>query len=805
MNAPDFSEVPAALRSEARWVGWRYVTREDGKVTKEPRWAATDRRASTTDRVTWSAFDVAVAGVTIGKHDGIGYVLGDGRAGVDLDEAIGPDGSIKAWAVDFLRHALDLGVYVERSVSGAGLHFIGRATLPGTGHNVRREGLAVEWYAEGRYFTVSGDVSDGLGGDPNADMQPLIDRLEREVLAIVPGVTVDAAEVALRLRGQELLTEASALDAARIAAAERDFLQRAGAEMLEAWERDECAGRSEERQRLITRIAKDVGGDPVLTAAVFARSPRFAVECRRGKMPRLLGHEVGKGVAFKRPGDDRPWAQPPEPDDSWPEPVDLWQKARPAPLDPAIMPGPIAALMRALHSSSGLDVTYVGWAALAACAAALSDDFRVELKEGTWYESARLWVVLLGPPSKKKTPVLQVVTAPLHGLVERAEQRFRRAMAEHDEALRAHKKAKSEEPPPEPPRRLRYVTDDVTPEALGEVLKDNPQGLLLKLGEAASFFGGDSYQSTGNTKDVQLKMELYDGGPKTVDRIRRGYVQVPNWSVTLLGATQPDNIRQHLARMPINGMAQRVCWISSGAEDSDNDGPMDRSVLNAWEALIGKLYGTLARGPEVVILSEEAHAVRRRVFAWLTERVRLVEAEQARLANHVGKWHGLWARLTLTLHGIECALRDVYPSSVAIDAATAERAEALIRTVLWPQTVGFYEAMDDGAAGASTLVPGDVLKVAEHVLAKVWTHVVPSMLPEHVKRFRYRDQRQKAEVMQALTDLGWVRPAALRVGPGRQAAGRWEVNAAVHDGRFAAKAGAIRAAMAEMAERRFGE
>lgn len=294
----DFTEVPDALRAERRWVGWNLQKRPGKKDTKVPCKAGNCAPASSTDPATWGTFDAAVAGVEAGTHQGIGYCFdGSGRAGIDLDDAIVADGSVRPWARDILRHAQELGVYVERSVSGSGLHFIGRGTCPTGGHNTRREEGGVEWYSTGRYFTVSGDVSGGLGGDPDAHIQELIDRLERELLAAVPGVPLDAAELAMRMRSQELLVEAAGVDAEE---AVRAFKRRAGKEMLAAWDRVECDGQSEERQKLLTRIAKDVGCDPVLAAAVFSHSPRFAAECQRGKMPRLLGHEVGKGVAFAK-------------------------------------------------------------------------------------------------------------------------------------------------------------------------------------------------------------------------------------------------------------------------------------------------------------------------------------------------------------------------------------------------------------------------------------------------------------------------------------------------------------------------
>ena len=39
-----------------------------------------------------------------------------------------------------------------------------------------------------------------------------------------------------------------------------------------------------------------------------------------------------------------------------------------------------------------------------------------------------------------------------------------------------------------------------------------------------------------------LMLEAYDGGPQRVDRIKRGHVFVPNWSVVVAGNIQPRRL-----------------------------------------------------------------------------------------------------------------------------------------------------------------------------------------------------------------------------------------------------------------------
>jgi putative DNA primase/helicase len=142
--------IPGDMREARRWVVWNLETRH-GKPTKVPYQAICPSMcASSTDATTWSPFDTAQAALVDGKADGLGFVLGDGYAGVDLDACRDPKtGAITAEATAIIHR---LASYTEVSPSGTGVHILLRGRLPAGG---RRRGH-VEIYADGRYFTVTG-------------------------------------------------------------------------------------------------------------------------------------------------------------------------------------------------------------------------------------------------------------------------------------------------------------------------------------------------------------------------------------------------------------------------------------------------------------------------------------------------------------------------------------------------------------------------------------------------------------------------------------------------------------------------
>ena len=142
--------IPASIRGKRRFVIWNREER-NGRSTKVPyRADAPGEKASATDPATWCTFDVALAAFEDGKCDGIGFVLGDGVVGIDLDKCRDPDtGKIEPWATEIIGA---LASYTEVSPSGTGVHILVSGRLPAG----RRRSGNVETYSEARYFTLTG-------------------------------------------------------------------------------------------------------------------------------------------------------------------------------------------------------------------------------------------------------------------------------------------------------------------------------------------------------------------------------------------------------------------------------------------------------------------------------------------------------------------------------------------------------------------------------------------------------------------------------------------------------------------------
>lgn len=162
--------VPLELRERPRWVLWRLEGR-DGKKTKIPYQVKNPmREASSTDASSWASYEEAVSVV---GADGIGFVLGDGIVGIDLDDCFDEEERIDPDAEFVVEQC---ATYTEWSPSHRGLHLLlfgelkvnkHRVTGPWDGH--------FEVYDRDRFFTITGEryrtSPTGLATNKQAELE----------------------------------------------------------------------------------------------------------------------------------------------------------------------------------------------------------------------------------------------------------------------------------------------------------------------------------------------------------------------------------------------------------------------------------------------------------------------------------------------------------------------------------------------------------------------------------------------------------------------------------------------------------
>lgn len=492
-----------------------------------------------------------------------------------------------------------------------------------------------------------------------------------------------------------------------------------------------------------------------------------------------------------------------------PPPTDIFGDYQPPVLRRDFIPPAIADFVFQAAEVKSCHPETLFVSALSACAAATSDAFQVQPRpnEPLFRESARLWVMVVGDPSKKKTPAMKLAMSGLSDMNAEMIHANAKAEAAYDEQLQVYKQAQKKavrakangdgDPeavvPPERPRHERIITSDFTVEGIARLLTDNPRGILAYTDELATWFGKmGKYSGGGNGDDRAQWLQFYDGGRKPIDRAGRT-VLIENASVSVIGAIQPDLMRALATTMSNDGLLQRfIISVLPSAPIPDCEKPEPTHLIRAYAELITQIYRTSPpSGPGLVPMSEAAVAVRRDLDTW---RRTIAESEglPGMLRSAVVKYEGLFGRLCMVYHMIGCAASRVYPTSLPIAGSTAARVADLIKTWIFPNALAFYA----GIMGSAS--PGFMLarSVADYLLSSDESRVNRRTITHGCNAWRGAPESQQLGALAALEQAGWLIPAG--GGEGRQVKA-WTLNPRVRV-EFAARAEQARAKRESIAQ-----
>jgi hypothetical protein len=287
----------------------------------------------------------------------------------------------------------------------------------------------------------------------------------------------------------------------------------------------------------------------------------------------------------------------------------------------------------------------------------------------------------------------------------------------------------------------------------------------------------------GAGADRAFWLKSFGGGPYSVDRIGRGSIWVPNISVSLLGGIQPDPLRALAAGLSDDGLMQRMfpIMLRPGGEDRDEPAALDEAV---YGKLVSDLYGLRGRylAGMCIRFDEEAQALRSDLAVRHRELEQNWSRINKRVATHIGKFDGMFARLALLMHLIEHAAVDI-PREITFD--TAGKARELLHDYLLSHTV----ALHFNVLGA-TDVHDAVLDAAGSILthASLRAHVTGRDLARHgTRKLRSLREWEMDRVLQRLDAYGWIDP--LPQSP-KDRATHYIVNQAIH-AKFADRGGII--------------
>lgn len=420
-----------------------------------------------------------------------------------------------------------------------------------------------------------------------------------------------------------------------------------------------------------------------------------------------------------------------------------------------------------------------------------------------WVVPPNLFGGVVGDPSAKKSPALGTVMRFLDRLEAKEAEKLEEAkkvFAAEQAAYEAHqaavkssmKKAASGKPDadkmalamadlqgleaPEEPHVRRFKSNDSTVEKLGDLLVNNPQGMLVFRDELIGLLA--SWEKEGREGDKAFYLEGWNGTASfNIDRIARGSLHIKNLCLSVFGGIQPELLERYLA-----GIASSL----------DNDGRIQRfqvlvypnSVKWEWRdrypvkgarEAVRDLFDRLAcfdpvqdgasPADDFVKLphfhfDDEAQAM---FIEWCTElHTECIAKEQNPLMQqHFGKFEKLFCAVALILHLAEGGIGPVKADSAARAASWCAYLAGHARRVY-----GLVEASKISTAkmvgrriAEGKLPDGFTLR---DVVRKQWTGVTTTL--------------QAESALIALEEHGWVHGIETDTSAGGRPTMRYYVN-----------------------------
>ncbi len=608
MLKPIYENMPDEIKVLPQWVNWRVVERE-GKKTKPP-YQPDGRLAESNNPLTWSAFDAVKAAA--GRFDGVGFVMADDNpsvptvVGIDCDncrcsafdsldpEIAGGLNMVLPQVADYVRR---LDSYTELSPSGKGLHVFLKGRLPVDG---KKKG-DYEAYQSGRYFTVTGHTIEGFPRTIE-HRQMEVDAFFKEVF----GATEKPLQQEIRPR------LGIPLDGWRDRL-EKAFQSKSGAAIKRLWEGDYTgySSQSESELALCSHLAFWLDGDSAAMDEAFRGSGfyREKWDVKHHGDGRTYGEAtIEKAVAGCTSffGDcllQERRAKEITPHKDWREPLPLPDELPPVePFDMDLLPRTLKSWAADIVDRYQCPPDFVGATIMAALASVIGRKIGIRPQARTdWTAVPNIWGLLVGRSGVMKSPAMEAALAPLKRLAAQAGEAFQTQQTEHqskarllkiqsEEAEKAARKELQKNPQvdvarllaiekAEEPTLRRYIANDTTVAALGELLRHNPNGFLVYRDEMVSLLKGLDREDAAGERGFYLTAWNGDSS-YTIDRIGRGLnLYISAVCLSLLGSTQPARIAEYI-RHAVKGTAgddgliQRfsmLVWPDGGGDWKDVD------------------------------------------------------------------------------------------------------------------------------------------------------------------------------------------------------------------------------------------
>jgi hypothetical protein len=300
----------------------------------------------------------------------------------------------------------------------------------------------------------------------------------------------------------------------------------------------------------------------------------------------------------------------------WPAPEPLADELPPVkPFPFACLPDTLRPWLEDIAERMHCPPDFPAAAAMVAAGSLIGRKVAIRPKErDDWTEYANLWGMAIGRPGLMKSPALSQALAPLERLAAEALEQHegKRAKFESDTMLQAQRRKLAEsqikaklrdgdeagarelaavlrESEETEPALRRFKTSDSTVEKLGELLAENPNGLLVFRDELTGWL--KELDREGREGSRSFYLEAWNGnGAFTFDRVSRGRTHVAGLCVSIMGGIQPGPLQAYIRQTVGNG--------------TGNDGLLQRFQVAVWPDIAKGSWRDVDRWPDTKAKNE---------------------------------------------------------------------------------------------------------------------------------------------------------------------------------------------------------
>jgi hypothetical protein len=274
----------------------------------------------------------------------------------------------------------------------------------------------------------------------------------------------------------------------------------------------------------------------------------------------------------------------------WDEPADLWtDRAEVVDLPEGVVPAIIERAARDRGRRLGVEAGALAAGIVTTLGSLIHAGNRMQPRQHDtkWTVRPITWTALIGDSGTNKSATLGYGVEPAKALQTKWSRDYAISLRAHTASQpmtpaggKKKRKKATEQPgadahetpgaevlaewgaPSARPTHRQKIANDATTEALGQMLSENPSGLLYSIDELAGLIGGmDAYRAKGG-KDRPFWLMAKEGGSHVINRKTSDAIIIKNCAISIIGGIQPDKIRELGDSLTVDGLFQRFLPIS---------------------------------------------------------------------------------------------------------------------------------------------------------------------------------------------------------------------------------------------------